>query len=150
MPTSSARSVAEDPVNGLIAGVFDLYSESFRSGEVDSAELARLFHPEGTHVTRFAALEGRVYEGHDGIACFVAESREQFERFDVSLERVVGEGDHRVAVYTVDALTRETRVPIAQRLGMEIELRDDRIYRTRVHADPQDALAAVGLDGASG
>jgi hypothetical protein len=48
-----------------------------------------------------------------------------------------------------DALTRETQIPIQQRLGMQVELRDGRPYRTRVHADPREALEASGLDPAA-
>ena len=138
--------MADDPGAALIAEVFDLYNEYFRTGEIDRAQLQTFWHPDGRHVTRFAALEGRTYDGYEGIEQFIAESREQFERFDVVLERVAGEGDHKAAVYKVDALTRETGIPIEQRLGMEIELRDGRLYRTRVHADPREAFEAVGLD----
>jgi len=141
-------SPADDDGARLIAEVFDLYNEYFAAGDLAQEELARYWDPEINHVTRFAALEGRAYVGYDGLRQFLSESREQFERFDVSLERVLGEGDRRVAIYTVDALTRDTRVPIEQRLGMEVELRDGRLYRTKVHADPRDALVAIGLDPA--
>jgi ketosteroid isomerase-like protein len=140
--------VPDDAAAALIAEVFDLYNEYFREGELEREQLVRHWDPEVRHVTRFSALEGRAYEGYDGLQQFLAESREQFERFDVSLERVVGEDDHRVAIYLVDALTRDTQIPIEQRLGMEIELRGDRLYRTKVHADPREALEAAGLDPA--
>jgi ketosteroid isomerase-like protein len=143
-------SRAEDTGAALIARVFDLFNEYFRSGELDREELARFWDPDGQHVTRFAALEGRTYEGYDGLEQFLAESREQFERFDVGLEQVVGDGDRRVAIYTVDALTRDTQMPLEQRLGMEIELRDGRLYRTKVYADPRDALEAAGLGRGDG
>jgi ketosteroid isomerase-like protein len=141
-------SPAEDAGAALIIEVFDLFNEYFREGNLDQETLVRLWDPEVRHVTRFAALEGRAYEGYDGLQQFLAESREQFERFDVGLERVIGEGDHRVAIYTVDALTRDTQIPIEQRLGMEVQLRDGRLYRTKVYADPREALAAAGLDPA--
>jgi ketosteroid isomerase-like protein len=134
-----------DAGSRLIAEVFDLYNEYFREGDLDRETLERLWDPEVQHVTRFAALEGRAYEGYDGLQQFLAESREQFERFDVRLEQVVGDGDHRVAVYTADAVTRDTGIAIEQRLGMEVEIRDGRLYRTKVHADPRDALEAAGL-----
>jgi ketosteroid isomerase-like protein len=140
--------VAEDSGSALIAELFDFFNDANRSGEFDRAKLERLWHPEGRHVTRFAALEGRAFEGWDGIEEFFRESRGQFERFEVRLERVVGEGTRRVAIYTVDALTRDTQVPIAQRLGMEIELRDGLAWRTTVHADPRTALEAAGLASA--
>jgi ketosteroid isomerase-like protein len=138
--------MADDDGAAQIAAAFDLFNDYFRSGELDRDELARLFEPDVHHVSRFAALEGRAYEGYDGLAQFLAEMREQFEQFDISLERVVGEGDERVAIYTVDALTHDTRIPIEQRLGMEIRLRGGRLQRTNVHADPRQALAAAGLD----
>jgi ketosteroid isomerase-like protein len=141
--------MAEDPGAALIAELFDLFNEANRSGEFDRARVERCWHAEGRHVTRFAALEGRAFEGHDGIEEFLRESREQFERFEVRLERVMGEGARRVAIYTVDAITRDARVPMSQRLGMDIELRDGRAWRTTVHADPRSALQAAGLDPAS-
>jgi ketosteroid isomerase-like protein len=140
--------VAEDAGAAQIAASFDLYNAAYREGSVDREELGRIFDPDAHHETRFAALEGRAYDGYEGLEQFLAESRVQFERFDVSLERVVGDGDHRVAIYTAQALTHETRIPIEQRLGMEIELRDGRLYRTKVYADPREALEAAGLDPA--
>jgi ketosteroid isomerase-like protein len=139
-------SRAEDSAAALIAEAFDLYNEYFDQGGLEHEQLTRVWDPEVRHVTRFAALEGRAYDGYDGLQWFLVESRENFERFEVNLERVVGEGDHRVAIYTVDALTRDTRVPIEQRLGMEVQLRDGRLYRTKVYADPREALEAAGLD----
>ena len=138
--------MAEDQTAALIAEAFDIFNRSYRQDDPDRDELARVWDPDVRHVTRFAALEGRAYEGYAGLEQFLAESRAQFERFDVSLERVVGEGDRRVAIYTANALSRETQVPIGQRLGMEIELRGGRIYRTTVYADPREALEAAGLD----
>jgi ketosteroid isomerase-like protein len=143
-------SRAEDTRAALIARAFDLFNEYFHGGDVDREKLARVWDPDVRHVTRFAALEGREYQGHDGLEEFLAESREQFERFDVGLERVAGEGDHRVAIYAVDALTRDTRIPIQQRLGMTVEFRDRRIWRTKVYADPREALEAAGLGQADG
>jgi ketosteroid isomerase-like protein len=138
-------SPAEDAGAALIADVFDLFNEYSRTGDLNREELARFWDPDGEHVTRFAALEGRIYQGFDGLEQFLAESREQFERFDVVLERIVGEGDHRVAIYSVDALTRDTQIPIQQRLGMTVDLRDGRLLRTRVYADPREALEVAGL-----
>jgi ketosteroid isomerase-like protein len=136
-----------EPGADPIAEAFDLFNEAHRRGdEADREDLVRLWDPEVRHVSRFAELEGREYVGYEGLEEFLAESHEQFERFELSLERVVGEGDRRVAIYTVDALTRDTRTPLKQRLGMEIELRDGRWYRSRVHADPREALNASGLD----
>jgi ketosteroid isomerase-like protein len=140
-------SPADDSGERLIAEVFDLFNEYFRTGDLDRDELARFWDPEAEHVSRFAALEGRAYQGYDGLEQFLAESREQFERFTVTLERVVGDGDRRVAVYRADALSRDTQIPIEQRLGMTMELRDGRVHRTRVYADPREAFEAAGLGG---
>jgi ketosteroid isomerase-like protein len=137
--------VADDPAAALIAESFDLYNGAFRTGEIAREDIERIWAPDGRHVTRFAALEGRAYEGHDGVEQFLRESREQFERFEVTLERIVGDGERRVVIYAVDALTRDTKIPLAQRLGMEVELRNGRMWRTKVHADPRDALAAAGF-----
>jgi ketosteroid isomerase-like protein len=137
-------SVADDAA-ALISGTFDLFNDAHVRGEVSRADLERSWDPEAHHETRFTALEGRAYEGYDGLEQFLGEAREQFERFQVELERLVGQGDRRVAIYTADALTRDTQIPIKQRLGMTIELRDRRLYRTKVYADPREALEAFGL-----
>jgi ketosteroid isomerase-like protein len=137
-------SVADDAA-ALISGTFDLFNDAHVRGEVGRADLERIWDPEAHHETRFTALEGRAYEGYDGLEQFLGEAREQFERFQVELERLVGQGDRRVAIYTADALTRDTQIPIKQRLGMTIELRDGRLYRTKVYADPREALEAFGF-----
>ena len=137
-------SVADDAA-ALISGTFDLFNDAHVRGEVSRTDLERIWDPEAHHETRFTALEGRAYEGYDGLEQFLGEAREQFERFQVELERLVGQGDRRVAIYTADALTRDTQIPIKQRLGMTIELRDGRLYRTKVYADPREALEAFGL-----
>jgi ketosteroid isomerase-like protein len=134
--------VADDPAATTIAEVFELFDREV----VGREDLERLCDPDIRHITRFAALEGREYRGYQGIEEFLADSRRQFERFHVEIGRIVGEGDRRVAVYHVEALTRDTRVPISQRLGMEIELRSGRLWRTKVYADPREALEAAGLD----
>ena len=137
-------SVADDAA-ALISETFDLFNDAHVRGEVNRTDLERIWDPEAHHETRFTALEGRAYEGYDGLEEFIGEAREQFDRFQVKLERLVGEGDRRVAIYTADALTRDTQIPIKQRLGMTMELRDGRLYQTKVYADPSEALEAFGL-----
>jgi ketosteroid isomerase-like protein len=141
-------SPAEDSGAALIREAFDLFNRAQPEGRVDREELVRAWDPDVRHVTRFTALEGRGYEGYEGLEEFIAESHQQFERFDVRLERILGDGDSRVAIYTADALTRETGVPIEQRLAMTVELRDGRLYRTKVYVDPREALQESGLDPA--
>ena len=104
------------------------------------------WNPDLTMVTRFAALEGREYRGYGGLRQFLADSHDQFERFDVDLERLAGSGDTRVAVYRASALTRDTAMTIEQRLGMRIGLRDGKVSEARVFADPEEALRAAGLE----
>jgi ketosteroid isomerase-like protein len=129
-----------------IPELFDFFNKAFQSGEVDRKMLTRFWNPDARLITRFAALEGRSYEGLDGLIAFITESRRQFERFEVRLERVAGDGDRRVAVYRVDALTSDTQVPIEQRLGMQLEFREGRIQLAKVFADPREALEAFGFD----
>ena len=136
----------DDPGARLIAEVFDLYNEAHLRGEVNRADLERIWDPQAHHESRFSALEGRAYEGYDGLEQFIGEAGEQFERFHVALEQILGEGERRVAIYTADALTRDTQIPIKQRLGMTVEIEDGRLRRTKVFADPREALEAFGLD----
>jgi ketosteroid isomerase-like protein len=137
--------VAEDSGAALIAEAFELFNRAQPQGRIDREELVRVWDPDVRHVTRFTALEGRAYDGYGGLEEFIAESHQQFERFEVRLEQVLGAGDRRAAIYMADALTRDTGVPIEQRLAMTVELRDGRLYRTEVYVDPREALETSGL-----
>ena len=102
--------------------------------------------PDVEVYSRFGSLTGEPYRGHDGVRAWLAELRENFERFDVWLDEAREAGDDRVvAIGGVSWRARGSGIDMEERLGWVYEFRDRQVLRMLFYASPSDALEAVGL-----
>ena len=89
---------------------------------------------------------GEIYRGLDGYRKAVATFTEPFEEMLYDLERLVGAGAKVVAIYRVRAKARHTGISFDQRVGYVLTFRDGMVSHVRSYLEPEEALAAVGLD----
>jgi ketosteroid isomerase-like protein len=102
--------------------------------------------PDVELYSRFGSLTGEPYRGHDGVRAWLAELRENFERFDVSLDELREAGDDRVvALGGISFRARGSGIDMDERLGWVFELRNGRVRRMLFYSSPSEALEAVGV-----
>jgi len=96
--------------------------------------------------SRFGSLTGEPYRGHNGVRAWLAELRENFERFEAWLDDVREAGDDRVvALGGISFRARGSGIDMDERLGWVYELRNGRVCRMLFYRSPSEALEAVGL-----
>src|SRR5919112_5364291 len=88
--------------------------------------------------------DGRVGRGLDAIMDHVSRWAENWESWNVEVERVVDAGDH-VVVFTRETGRSVTGVDMDQHHAELYWVRGGRIVRRQGFSDPREALEAVGL-----
>ena len=92
----------------------------------------RSYNPEiiDPEIEVHSALTGQVFQGEEGITRWVAEIDEQFEAWDLTLDRIEEPGpDSFVARGSVRARGRQSGLDLDQPITWRIELRDQRLLR---------------------
>ena len=96
--------------------------------------------------SRFGGFSGEPYRGHDGVRAWVADIRENFERFDPWLDEARAVGHDRVLAFGgIRFRARESGVDMAERMGWVYEFRDGLLRRMMFYGSSSEALEAVGL-----
>jgi ketosteroid isomerase-like protein len=96
--------------------------------------------------SRFGGFSGEPYRGHDGVRAWVADIRENFERFDPWLDEARAVGDDRVLAFGgIRFRARESGVDMAERMGWVYKFRDGLLRRMMFYGSSSEALEAVGL-----
>src|SRR5215218_5815285 len=96
--------------------------------------------------SRFGSLTGEPYRGHNGVRAWLAELRENFDRFEAWLDDVREAGDDRVvATGGVSVRARGSGIDMEERLGWVYEFRNRQVRRMLFYASPSDALEAVDV-----
>jgi ketosteroid isomerase-like protein len=94
--------------------------------------------------SRFGALSGNAYQGHDGLRAWLAEIQESFDRFEPWLDEARDAGDSRVlALGGIRFRARGSGIDMAERLGWVCEFRRGRLRRLMFYGTPADAIEAV-------
>jgi ketosteroid isomerase-like protein len=119
--------------------------ETFQSGDIEAA--LQFFDPEGEFVSRFGAMEGRTYKGHNGIRQYLSDIDEAWESYDRELENLIDGGDRVLAVINIEAVSKGTGVRLQDRIGLGYWLRDGRIVRMVSYPSVDQALQAMGISG---
>jgi len=121
--------------------------EAWRRGEVDSA-LLDLLDPEVTYEDYdLPDHAGEVFHGPAGVVKAVESWAEPYEEMTNELERIVGSGDCLVAIHRFRARARRTGIEFDQPSAYVYTFRDGKVIRIQGFWDPQEALAAAGLEG---
>ena len=120
--------------------------EAWRRGEVDQARLD-LYHPDVTYEDYdLPDHAGEVFHGPAGVVEAMTSWAEPYEEMTNELERIVGSGDCLVAIHRFRARARHTGIEFDQPSAYVYTFRDGKIIRIQGYWDPQEALAAAGLE----
>jgi ketosteroid isomerase-like protein len=124
----------------------------------DFATVNEVFHPDHVFVPVQGQLEGEEYRGARGSQQFFRTSGVQGEASDAplswvatDLEGAVDVGNRKVLLVTNASYRGSASgIEFEQRNWVVMTVRDGRISRTEVYADPAAALQAVGLSEQEG
>ncbi len=88
---------------------------------------------------------GEAYRGHEGIVRAAERWAEASETLSISLERIVGSGDHLVSIHTARSKARHSGIEFEEPLAYTWTLRDGKVIHFQSFRDPDQALKAAGL-----
>jgi hypothetical protein len=96
--------------------------------------------------SRFAGFSGEPYRGHGGLRAWLADIRDNFDRFDPWLDeaRVAGE-DRVLALGGISFRAMESGIDMAEQMGWVFEFRTGLLRRMMFYGSPSEALEAAGL-----
>jgi ketosteroid isomerase-like protein len=102
--------------------------------------------PEVEWIPIMAALEGRVYRGHDGVRQWIEDLAADWEHFEVQTEDFVDLGDRVLVLGHWRARGRGSGIELEDQAAAWLsELRDGKIVKMRTYSDRREALDAAGL-----
>ncbi len=112
----------------------------------DLATLDAIFSEETEFHSTFAASEGRVFRGRQGIRDYFATLGEVFDDMRVEIEAITDAGEDRlVVVVRVTGRGKGSGVNVEQRNGQVWRFANRKIARIDSYLNPTDAFAAAGL-----
>lgn len=104
------------------------------------------FDPEVEWVGPPEWLEKHLYKGHDGIREIAGVWGENFDEYNLDMEKVIDAGDnHVVALVLQRGLIKGGGGPIEGRIGYDWEVRDGKGVRVQVYFSWEEALQAAGV-----
>jgi uncharacterized protein len=119
-------------------------SGAFNSRDLDA--LLEVIDPAVEWIPIMAALEGRVYRGHDGIRRWIEDLSADWELFETHQEEFREIGDRVLVFGRWRARARGSGVELqTQPATWLIDLEDGRIVRLQTFTDRTEALEAAGL-----
>jgi ketosteroid isomerase-like protein len=118
--------------------------EAYSRGDTPSF-LDRL-HPDVEWIPIMAALEGRVYRGHEGVLRWLEELSRDWEYFDPLYEEYRDLGDRVLIFGRWRARGRVSGVELEnQPAAWLYEIKDGKVMRMQTFTDRAEALEAAGL-----
>jgi ketosteroid isomerase-like protein len=118
--------------------------ELANAGDVEQAKA--LAHPDCELDTRFAALAGHAYRGHEGIEQWFADVEESWEGVKQTPLRFIELDEERtIAVVRFEARGRASGVHIDQEIAVIWTIRDGKCARLETHGSLNEAFEAAGL-----
>ena len=127
-----------------IRRAFSLFPETFAGGPLEP--YLESIHPDVEWVPVLAALEGRVYRGHEGLRQWFADLRDDWEVFIPVLEEVRPLGDgYFLGLGLWEARGRVSGVDLGgkQAATWLLHTRDGRIDRLQTFTDRDEGLKAA-------
>lgn len=119
--------------------------DAWNREDVDA--LIPLSDPEVEFVSVFAGMEGRTYQGYEGLRSYFADMRDAWAEFHREIEEVRDAGDDRVVVFfRLQGVARASGVPVDERVTTVFDLREGHLLRMVVFRDRDEALKAAGLE----
>jgi ketosteroid isomerase-like protein len=91
-------------------------------------------------------IEGRHYEGREGLETWFVEAADTWESFIVVTEELRDLGDHVLGLGRIAGRGRGSGVELDAAMGMIVDFRDGRISRTRNYLSQDEALHEAGVN----
>ncbi len=122
------------------------FEAAWRRPKPDFATVNALFHPDHELFSLASRVEGGSHRGAQGFREFLGSLDEAFESWEGSVEQVRSIDKERVLVAVVlTARGKRDGVPVKQRLGFVVTVRDGKLTRTESYTSFEEALKAAGL-----
>jgi uncharacterized protein len=119
-------------------------SSAFNRRDLD--ELLELIDGDVEWIPIMAALEGRVYRGHDGVRQWVEDLSVDWEYFETHQEEFLEIGDRVLILGRWRARARSSGVELeSEQASWLIDLQDGKIVRLQTFTDRDEAVKAAGL-----
>jgi ketosteroid isomerase-like protein len=133
---------------GIPKGNVDLVQEWFAAtARRDLPRMLEIASPEIEYVPIMAALEGRVYCGHEGIEQWLDELYAHWETFEPIGEEFHERGDTVIALGCWHARGKVSRAQLdSEPATWVVEFRDGKMTRLQTYTSRADASDALGLD----
>lgn len=113
----------------------------------DVEAILEIAHPEIEYVPIMAALEGRVYRGHEGIRQWLEELFAHWEVFEPIGEEFQDRGDTVIGFGRWHARGRHSGAELKdQQATWVVQFRDGRMIRLRTYTTRAEALEELGLE----
>ena len=90
-------------------------------------------------------MDDPILRGHSGVSTFMRNWMASFDKWELTIDRVIDADDDVIAVVNDVVYVRGSRMPIHRCFAQIFTLRAGLITRVRVYSNPDEALEAVGL-----
>ena len=96
-----------------------------------------------TFRSRFSAMDSVTYRGHEDLRRYFAELDQVWSRYEMQLERMVPAGERVAALFHLEAVGRESDLPLEERPGVVFTLDGGKIVQIDAFPTQAEALEAV-------
>jgi ketosteroid isomerase-like protein len=96
-----------------------------------------------TFRSRFSAMDSVTYQGHEDLRRYFAELDQVWSRYEMQLERMVPAGERVAALFHLEAVGRESDLPLEERPGVVFTLDGGKIVQIDAFPTQAEALEAV-------
>ena len=105
-----------------------------------------LCHEDVQFFSLMAQLEARTYRGHAGIARYFEDVASAWDEWRIDVERVEAAPDGRVViVMSTHMCGKGSGIPLTEHVAHVWEFKDEKLWRSNLYRDPDEALAVAGL-----
>ncbi len=112
----------------------------------DLEELLETIDPDAEWIPIMAALEGRVYRGHDGVREWIEHLSADWDVFETRQLEFRPVGDRILVLGYWRARARGSGVELqAEQASWVIDVKDGKVVRMQTYTDRKEALEAAGL-----
>jgi ketosteroid isomerase-like protein len=118
--------------------------EAMNAGDAEA--FVAISHPDIEFIPRRAPVQG-AFHGHAGLRAFFADTAQNFDAFEVSLDEVrEAPGDRVVATGTLRIRGKGSGAEVTVPTAVVIDFEAEKVVRFEELGDRDRALAAAGLD----
>jgi ketosteroid isomerase-like protein len=118
--------------------------EAISRGDVEA--LKQLLDPDAELHSRFGAVAGRVYRGHEGVDRWFADMQESFEAVEQTPERFIEvDAERTIVLLRFRGRGRGSGAEIDQRFAAICTIREGKGVRLETYDSLDEALEAAGI-----